>query len=510
MTKQIIFVDSSVQDYQSLINNADDTQIVILNKNLSGIEQITNTLANQKDISALHILSHGSEGSLNLSTEALNSNNIEKFSPQIKQWGKALTQNADILLYGCEVAKGETGQNFLKRLSEITEANIAASATPTGSTELGGDWKLEVQTGDIKATIPFNAKALNTYSGILGFAPKVDFSTGFNPQSVSIGDINGDGKPDLAVANSLSATVSILLNTTANGATTPTFATKVDFTTGSRPLSVSIGDLNGDGKPDLAVANYSSSTVSILLNTTANGATTPTFAPKVDSTTGSRPTSVSIGDINGDGKPDLAVANYSSYTASIFLNTAPKVTAVTATTADGSYKAGDTIAITATFDAAVNVTGTPQLQLETGTTDQFATYASGSGGTALTFNYVVQAGDSAADLEYLATTALTLNGGTIKDNLATNAVLTLPALATANSLGGSKAIVVDTVAPTVALTSPSATTVNGLFNVIATFSEDVTGFDNTDITVANATVGNFATVNAKTYTFDVTPTADGK
>ena len=564
MTKQIIFVDSSVQDYQSLINNADDTQIVILNKNLSGIEQITNTLANQKDISALHILSHGSEGSLNLSTEALNSNNIEKFSPQIKQWGKALTQNADILLYGCEVAKGETGQNFLKRLSEITEANIAASATPTGSTELGGDWKLEVQTGDIKATIPFNAKALNTYSGILGFAPKVDFTTGSTPQSVSIGDfngdgkldlavanyndntasillnttangattptfapkvdfitgsrptsvsigdINGDGKPDLAVANYSSSTVSILLNTTANGATTPTFAPKVDFITGSRPTSVSIGDINGDGKPDLAVANYSSSTVSILLNTTANGATTPTFAPKVDFITGSRPTSVSIGDINGDGKPDLATANFNDNTASILLNTAPKVTAVTATTADGSYKAGDTIAITATFDAAVNVTGTPQLQLETGTTDQFATYASGSGGTALTFNYVVQAGDSAADLEYLATTALTLNGGTIKDNLATNAVLTLPALATANSLGGSKAIVVDTVAPTVALTSPSATTVNGLFNVIATFSEDVTGFDNTDITVANATVGNFATVNAKTYTFDVTPTADGK
>ncbi|MEL0592135.1 MAG: DUF4347 domain-containing protein, partial [Planktothrix rubescens PR221] len=321
MNKQIIFVDSSVQDYQSLINNADAAQIVILNKNLSGIEQITNTLANQKDISALHILSHGSEGSLNLSTEALNSHNLEKFSPQIKQWGKALTENADILLYGCEIGKGETGQNFVKRLSEITEANIAASATPTGSTELGGDWKLEVQTGDIKATIPFNAKALNTYIGVLGFAPKVDFTTGTGPYSVSIGDINGDGKPDLAVANNGSNTASILLNTTANGATTPTFAPKVDSTTGSRPTSVSIGDINGDGKLDLATANYSSNTASILLNTTAPEATTPTFATKADFTTGSGPQSVSIGDINGDGKPDLATANGNNNTASILLNT---------------------------------------------------------------------------------------------------------------------------------------------------------------------------------------------
>ncbi|MEG4264813.1 Ig-like domain-containing protein, partial [Microcoleus sp. Pol12A4] len=67
----------------------------------------------------------------------------------------------------------------------------------------------------------------------------------------------------------------------------------------------------------------------------------------------------------------------------------------------------------------------------------------------------------------------------------------------------------DTVVPTVALTSASPTTVNAPFSVTATFSEDVTGFDNTDITVANATVGNFVTVDAKTYTFDVAPNADG-
>jgi hypothetical protein len=201
------------------------------------------------------------------------------------------------------------------------------------------------------------------------------------------------------------------------------------------------------------------------------------------------------------------VANGITNTASILLHTTPKVTAVTANTPDGSYGVGATIPIIVFFDVAVNVTGTPRLQLETGTTDSFATYTSGSSGIPI-FNYVVQAGDTSLDLEYLATNALTLNGGTIKDNLA-DAVLTLPALASANSLSGSKAIVIDGVAPTVVLTSASTTTINGLFNVTATFSEDVTGFDNTDITVANANVGNFVRLDAKTYSFDVTPTADG-
>ncbi|MEZ2315836.1 MAG: DUF4347 domain-containing protein, partial [Microcoleus sp.] len=321
MNKQIIFVDPSVRDYQSLIQNIDRAQIIILDDKVSGIAQITNALANQKDIEALHILSHGSPGSLNLSTETLNISNLEKFSTQLQQWGKSLTQSADILLYGCEIGACETGKNFLKRLSEITGADIAASANPTGSAELGGDWELEIQTGAIEATVPFNPNTLKTYSGVLGFATKVDFPTGNRPYSVSIGDINGDGKPDLAVANFRSNNASILLNTTPTGATTPTFAPAVFFTTDIGPYSVSIGDINGDGKPDLAVANQSSSTASILLNTTPTNAATPTFATKVDFTTGTYPQSVSIGDINGDGKPDLAVANFKSDTASILLNT---------------------------------------------------------------------------------------------------------------------------------------------------------------------------------------------
>ena len=212
MNKQIIFVDSSVQDYQSLINNADDTQIVILNENLSGIEQITNTLANQKDIEAVHIVSHGSPGSLKLGADVLNGNDIENFNTQLKQWGNALTENGDILLYGCDVAAGETGKNFVKRLSEITGADVAASNDLTGNQALGGDWDLEIATGKIEATVPFNQEAMKDYESTLA-----NFD-------VTVATDNGTG----TVAGTLSK--AILDANTAAGDDTITLTTNVRFT----------------------------------------------------------------------------------------------------------------------------------------------------------------------------------------------------------------------------------------------------------------------------------------
>ncbi|MGB8690781.1 MAG: DUF4347 domain-containing protein, partial [Microcoleus sp.] len=163
MNKQIIFVDSSVQDYQSLIDGIDGAQIFILNENLSAIDQITQALAGEKDIEAIHIVSHGSEGSLKLGADVLNGNDLENFNSQLKQWGNALTENGDILLYGCDVAAGETGKNFVKQLSEITGADISASNDLTGNQTLGGDWDLEIATGQIEASVPFNQEAMTDY-----------------------------------------------------------------------------------------------------------------------------------------------------------------------------------------------------------------------------------------------------------------------------------------------------------------------------------------------------------
>jgi len=125
--------------------------------------------------------------------------------------------------------------------------------------------------------------------------------------------------------------------------------------------------------------------------------------------------------------------------------TAPTVVDVSSSTANGQYAAGSVIAVTVQFTEAVTVTGSPRIQFETGTTDRYATYASGSGGTTLTFNYTVVDGDYATDLDYVATDSLGLNGGSIKDAAGNDATLTLPSPGATHSLGANKAIVIFTV-----------------------------------------------------------------
>jgi hypothetical protein len=148
------------------------------------------------------------------------------------------------------------------------------------------------------------------------FRAKRDYATGREPVSIAIGDLNSDGKPDLATANANrggAGTVSVLANR-GNGS----FQAKRDYATGRGPQSIAIGDLNSDGKADLATAipNYGGAgTVSVLANR-GNGS----FQAKRDYATGRGPQSVAIGDLNGDGKPDLATANYYASTVSVLVN----------------------------------------------------------------------------------------------------------------------------------------------------------------------------------------------
>jgi hypothetical protein len=151
------------------------------------------------------------------------------------------------------------------------------------------------------------------------FATKVDYPTARDPRSMTTGDYNADSILDLVVANISASSVSVLLGNGSGGRGDGTFATKVDYPTGTWPNSVTTGDFNGNGILDLAVVNNDSSNVSVLLGNGSGGRGDGTFAPKVDYPTGTRPWTVTAGDFNTDSILDLAVTNYSSANVSVLL-----------------------------------------------------------------------------------------------------------------------------------------------------------------------------------------------
>ncbi|MBI4861617.1 MAG: VCBS repeat-containing protein, partial [Candidatus Riflebacteria bacterium] len=146
------------------------------------------------------------------------------------------------------------------------------------------------------------------------FRARGNVATGTGPRSIALSDFNGDGKPDMAVANQTSNNVSVMLNTMSPGATSPSYSGKVDFTAGNAPFGVTAADVNRDGKPDLMVVNKNSATVSVMLNVTAPGASAPTFTTKTDWAVVSGPGAVAAADLNNDGTPDmLTVGETSNY-----------------------------------------------------------------------------------------------------------------------------------------------------------------------------------------------------
>jgi hypothetical protein len=191
--------------------------------------------------------------------------------------------------------------------------------------DLNGDGKTDLIIENADYTISVLLNTTLTGAGYASFAAPQVFNVGFT-YDLAVGDFNADGKPDLAIIpESANNTVLVLLNTTPTGATTVSFAPPQSFAVGHNVHYLAVADFNGDGKPDLAATSFDDNTVSVLLNTTPPGATTLSFAPPQSFATGTQPGRLAVGDFNGDGKPDLAVleGNPGGTTVSVLLNTTP-------------------------------------------------------------------------------------------------------------------------------------------------------------------------------------------
>ncbi|NER39311.1 MAG: choice-of-anchor D domain-containing protein [Oscillatoria sp. SIO1A7] len=417
---QIAFIDPSLEAWEVLATGVKKgIEVIVLDPVRDAFEQITAALQERKGVEAVHIICHGSPGALHLGQTTINARDLDRYAALIQSWqavqsthsdppnppweawegglgelppllrelrgiqpneppllrelrgvqpneppfprgvgGIQKLQNLNLILYACQVAAGEIGRAFLEKLQQLTGANIAASSSPVGNPQLGGNWELDAIFGKKPAAeTAFSATAMAAYPAVLSpsFGPQTTYGAGSRPHSIAVGDFSGDNIPDLAVANAGNS-VSVLLGdgsgsfspqTTYGAANGPRIVAAADFNGDGSPdlvntndlgvsvlladgsgsfspqttygagggtASVAVGDFNRDGSPDLAAANYLSDNVSVLL-----GDGSGSFGTQTTFGAGDKPVSLAVEDFNGDGNPDLAVANYGSDNVSVLL-----------------------------------------------------------------------------------------------------------------------------------------------------------------------------------------------
>ncbi|MGD8643372.1 MAG: DUF4347 domain-containing protein, partial [Chromatiales bacterium] len=171
---ELVIVDADTPDYQTLIDDItgrdDGTvqyEVVVLDADRDGITQISEILADRQDLDAVHVISHGSDGSIALGDTELRFDTLVQNAGSITAWGEAFSEDGDLLLYGCDLAATEAGQSLVDALGRLTGADVAASDDLTGHESLGGDWDLEYQAGEVETVVALDSQAQSDWTGLL-------------------------------------------------------------------------------------------------------------------------------------------------------------------------------------------------------------------------------------------------------------------------------------------------------------------------------------------------------
>lgn len=183
--RELVIIDPAVENHQALIadlTGRDESErtleVILLDADRSGIEQISEILADRNDLDALHIISHGEEGAFRLGSDWVDSQSLTANAAALASWGDALTNDGDILLYGCDVAGSSQGRELVDDLATLTGADVAASDDDTGSQGRGGDWQLEWHQGSIETSLAPSEAFQSSYQYVLAAGPVVQLNGG--------------------------------------------------------------------------------------------------------------------------------------------------------------------------------------------------------------------------------------------------------------------------------------------------------------------------------------------
>lgn len=185
---EIAFIDASIDGHEQLIEDLRQStrniEIVILNPDTNGLQAISDQLLKHADISAIHLVTHGQDGELRLGNQTIGHAELETYAEEFSSWRAALSADADLILYGCDIAETSYGERFVNELSHLTMLDIAASNDITGHHQLGGDWSFEYVVGSLESDIAFSRSIVESWTATL---PAPVIPTGVSDIDVPLG-----------------------------------------------------------------------------------------------------------------------------------------------------------------------------------------------------------------------------------------------------------------------------------------------------------------------------------
>ena len=259
---ELVFVQDSIRDLDQLLAGLIDQldaertlEVVVLDSSADGLDQVSQALAARRDVAAVHFVTHGADGMARLGGSWLDAATLNARFEQIERWAEALTDDADLVFYGCDLAAGEAGQDLVERLSALTGADVAASTDATGQAALGGDWDFEYRVGDVDTGLAFSTLVTSEWQGRLAtYVVTNTNNSGAGSLRQAIIDANNNAGADIISFNiSGTGTHTIGLSTalpTITGTVTIDATTDDSFAAnGNRPAIVLDGGYNftGDG-----------------------------------------------------------------------------------------------------------------------------------------------------------------------------------------------------------------------------------------------------------------------